>query len=135
MEHTRADLLHAAVEGIALNLCIILDIFRREQSIGPLHLIGGLAQSDSICRVLADVFGIDVVRMNHLEEATSMGAAVCGGVGVGALADFSTVHRFIQPEQTLVFSPETHGRYAPVKALFEQAYEAMLPLYPKLAAL
>ncbi|NLI21568.1 MAG: xylulokinase [Clostridiales bacterium] len=135
MEHTRADLLHAAVEGIALNLCVILDIFRREQSVGPLHLIGGLAQSDSICRVLADVFGIDVVRMNHLEEATSMGAAVCGGVGVGALSDFSCVHRFIQPEQTLPFDPETHGRYAPVKALFEQAYEAMLPLYPKLAAL
>jgi len=135
MEHTRADMLHAAVEGIALNLCIILDIFRREQSIGPLHLIGGLAQSDSICRVLADVFGIDVVRMNHLEEATSMGAAVCGGVGVGALAGFDSVHRFIQPEQTVPFAAETHDRYTAVKAVFEQAYEALLPLFPKLAAL
>ena len=32
-------------------------------------------------QVMADVFDIDVVIPNVLEEATSMGAAVAGGVG------------------------------------------------------
>lgn len=135
MEHSRADLMHAAVEGIALNLCIIMDIFRRHYEIPTLHLIGGLAQSDSICQMLADIFGMDVVRMNHLEEATSTGAAVCGGVGVGALKDFTCVRDFIRPEQTITFRAEMNTRYEAVKDVFEHAYEALMPLYPKLATL
>ena len=81
MEHTRSDLVHAALEGVLMNLSIILECFRKQQSIDSLRLIGGLAQSDEICRMLANIFGVQAVLMDKLEEATSMGAAVCGGVG------------------------------------------------------
>lgn len=135
MEHSRSDLVHAALEGVLMNLSIILECFRKQQPIDSLRLIGGLAQSDEICKMLADIFGVRAVLMDKLEEATSMGAAVCGGVGVGVLPDFTSVHRFIHPDKSFGANMEKHAAYAPVKALFESCYQAMLPLYQKIAEL
>ena len=135
MEHSRSDLVHAALEGVLMNLSIILECFRKQQPIDSLRLIGGLAQSDEICKMLADIFGVRAVLMDKLEEATSMGAAVCGGVGVGVLPDFTSVHRFIHPDKSFDANMEKHAAYAPVKALFESCYQAMLPPYQKIAEL
>lgn len=135
MEHTRSDLVHAALEGVLMNLSIILECFRIQQPIDSLRLIGGLAQSDEICRMLADIFGVRTVLMDKLEEATSMGAAVCGGIGVGVLPDFSTVHRFIHPDKSFAPDPKKKAAYVPVKALFEQCYQAMQPLYEAISRL
>ncbi len=135
MEHSRGDLVHSALEGVLMNLSIILECFRREQSIDSLRLIGGLAQSDEICKMLADIFGVRAVLMDKLEEATSTGAAVCGGVGVGVLPDFSAVTRFIHPDRSFEYDPVRHADYEPVKALFEDCYAAMIPLYERLSTL
>lgn len=132
MEHTRADLVHAALEGILMNLSIILEVFRAEQPIDQLRLIGGMAQSDAICQMLADIFGVEAVLMDKLEEATSMGAAVCGGVGVGVLPGFDAVHRFIHPSRSFICNPEVYRAYRPIKALFERIYMALEPIFPEL---
>lgn len=44
MEHTRGDMLRATIEGILMNLCIILDVFRKDMDITELNVIGGLAK-------------------------------------------------------------------------------------------
>ena len=89
MEHTQADLLRATMEGILFNLKLILNVFQKHLPVQELNLIGGLAQGEIQRRMMADIFGIDICKQNHLEQATSMGAAVTAGVGVGALKDFS----------------------------------------------
>lgn len=132
MEHSRADLVHAALEGVLMNLSLILDALRGLRPVQQLRLIGGLAQSDAICQMLADIFGVEAVLMDKLEEATSTGAAVCAGVGVGLLEDFSAVHRFIHPSRHFNCREDVHAAYAPVKALFEEAYESTRALCEKL---
>jgi xylulokinase len=45
MEHTKADLLRATVEGVLMNLDIILNIFRQEADITSVNIIGGLRRA------------------------------------------------------------------------------------------
>jgi len=57
-------------------------------------VIGGGAKGALLRQILADVFGRPVLRPRLLDEATSLGAAVAAGVGVGLFRDFSTVSQF-----------------------------------------
>ncbi|PKM73587.1 MAG: xylulokinase [Firmicutes bacterium HGW-Firmicutes-16] len=133
MEHTRGDMLRACVEGVMMNLCIILDVFRKELDITDINVIGGLANGEVILHVLADVYGVRAKRLNWLDEATSMGAAVAAGVGVGVLEDFTAIDRFIRVDETVQSDVGNHKKYAELKGLFDESYYALLDTYKHLA--
>lgn len=133
MEHTRGDMLRATVEGILMNLCIILDVFRKKVDIQELNVIGGLAKGDAIRHILADIYGVQVKRLNWLDEATSMGAAVCAGVGAGVLPDFTAIDRFIKVDDVIEPNMEHHGKYGELKQYFDECYEGLLKTYENLA--
>ena len=135
MEHTRGDMIRATAEGILINLCIILDVFRKEVDITELNVIGGLAKGEPIRHALADIYGVRAKRLNYLDEATSMGAAVAAGVGVGLLPDFTAIDRFIRVDDVIEPDAVNHGKYEAVKAAFEESYRALLPVYERLAEL
>ena len=96
----REDLLRAALEGVALNLGYIVNIFRRHVPIEAVTVIGGGARSGVWRQILADVFGCPVHCPTVLEEATSMGAAVIGGVAAGVFPSFDVIHRFVDLQHT-----------------------------------
>jgi xylulokinase len=131
LEHTRADVLRAVMEGITLNLSIILDIFRAKVPIGEVTVIGGGAKGEVWRRIMADVYQADIVRPNYLEEATSIGAAVIGGVGCGIFKDFGVVDRFIEIVDRTRPDPATAAVYARAKALLNDSYAALEPLFPR----
>ncbi len=133
MEHTRGDLLRAGVEGILMNLCIILDVFRKDMEIKELNIIGGLAKGEPVRHALADIFGVRARRLNWLDEATSMGAAVCAGVGTGVLEDFTAIDRFVKVDNVVEPNMENHRRYRELKACFDECYESLLKTYDRLA--
>lgn len=133
MEHTRGDMLRATVEGILMNLCIILDVFRGDLDIRELNVIGGLAKGDPIRHALADIYGVRAKRLNWLDEATSMGAAVCAGVGAGVLEDFTAIDRFIKVDDVIEPDMENHRKYAQLKQYFDECYTALLKTYDNLA--
>ncbi len=132
MEHQKGDFMRSGVEGVLMNLCIILDIFRAQMPITSINVIGGLSQSEEICKILADIYGIDAHRLNHLEEATSIGAAVAAGVGAGVLPDFTAVDRFIHIDQTTPCDLIRHQQYDHLKTVFDQSYYALLDVYDAL---
>lgn len=133
MEHTRGDMLRATVEGILMNLCIILDVFRGDMEIRELNVIGGLAKGEPIRRMLADIYGVRAKRLNWLDEATSMGAAVCAGVGAGVLEDFTAIDRFISVDDVVEPDMDNHRRYAELKNCFDECYTDLLRTYDSLA--
>lgn len=135
MEHTQGDLLRATLEGILFNLKLILDVLRQSLPISRINLIGGLAQSPVLRRMMADIFGVEVCKLSRLEQATSMGAAVTAGVGVGELPDFSAIHRFIHMDETLCPNLRQHQRYQQILPLFDQAYHQLEPVFHALGQL
>ena len=66
---------------------------------------------------------------NILEEATSMGAAVTGGVGAGIFKDFTAIDSMLEINKVLTPDPAAVAAYEPVKETFEVCYEALLPVY------
>jgi xylulokinase len=131
LEHTRADVLRAVMEGVTLNLSIILDIFRERIPIREITVIGGGAKGDVWRRIMADVYQADILRPNYLEEATSMGAAIIGGVGCGVFKDFDVAGRFITITDRTRPDPGLQTVYQAAKDLLNDSYDALAPLFPR----
>ena len=134
MENERCDLFRAVLEGVTLNLNIILDVLRQSEPIDELLLIGGGAKGAVWRQILADVYGIRIRIPKLLDEATSMGAAVTGGVGVGIFKDFTAIDDILEIQAVVEPDADSHRAYAAVKERFEACYSAMRPLYAYLAA-
>ncbi|MDQ7841946.1 MAG: xylulokinase [bacterium] len=134
MTHTRAHMTRAVLEGVAFNLRIILDAFRRQGAgIEQMRLIGGGARGRLWRQIIADVYGLPVLRPRYLEEATSLGAAVAGGIGVGLIKDFSVAEQLVEIVEVQSPDPAAGRRYAELYPVFCDAYTALVPIFERLA--
>ena len=129
MESRRCDMIRAVLEGVTMNLNVILECLRSNLPIREMLVIGGGAKGDVWCQIMADIYEATVHTPVLLEEATSMGAAVTGGVGVGLYRDFDVIDDMIRIEHTYTPDEKRAAQYGAVKEAFEKAYEALLPYY------
>lgn len=136
IRHQHADLLRAVLEGITFNLRVILEAFLRQgAAIQGLRVIGGGARSAVWNQIMADIFGVPVLRLTLLEEATSMGAAIAGGVGVGLWKDFSQVDAMIGVASEARPDEGVRPLYDELYGLFNEAYQSLdgASIFSKLA--
>jgi xylulokinase len=131
----RADLLRAVLEGITMNLAIIVDIFRQHVPIEAITVIGGGAKGAVWRQMMADMYDCRIEKLNYLEEATSMGAAVIGGVAAGVYPDFDVIHRFIRTDEVVEPNSANQAVYRKMMPIFEKCYHALVEVYEDLAAL
>jgi len=136
MPHGRAELSRAVLEGVAFNLRLILDALRTQGvQVDAMRLIGGGAQSSVWRQILADVYGLPILLPNLTAEATALGAAIAGGVGVGLFPDFTIARSLIPVEEAERPDPAHRQRYDTLYALFQRTYTALEPIFEQLAAL
>jgi xylulokinase len=136
MQHSRADIIRATMEGISFNLRVILEAFLEQGAqIKEMRLIGGGARSHIWRQVLADIYGIPIVRPHLLEDATSLGAAIAGGVGVGIFPDFEIATRLTPIIDTAFPNREVKDRYDQLYKIFNDCYQALEPLYEAIGSL
>jgi len=134
LEHSREDIFRAFLEGVALNTRWMLEPFSRflgQQGGGPITAVGGGAQSDVWCQIIADVSGHPIRQLVNPIQANAIGAAFLASVGIGEL-------RFGDLEAL------RHSRriYEPTKALrnlygekfesFKEVRTRLAPLYQRL---
>jgi xylulokinase len=90
--HSRADLIRSAMEGVAMGLRVALDELR---TLAPLShempMVGGGSRSELWCRILADIYGLDVVKTSVDQHAAALGAAAVAAVGRGLWGDFDRI--------------------------------------------
>lgn len=135
MAHGRAEMARAVLEGVALNLRIILDAFRQQGApIKALRLIGGGARSAVWRQILADALNLPLLRAHLSVEATSLGAAVAGGVGVGLFRGYDVVNELVTVQPGEEPDPQSSRRYEDLYPLFVDAYRSLAPLYDRIAA-
>jgi xylulokinase len=116
------------------NLRIILDAFRQQgASIPTLRLIGGGARSGLWRQIAADILGVPILRPELLVEATSLGAAIAGGVGVGMWSNYAEAGRLIavgpgeQPDRPI------QSEYDRLFPIFEELYADLVPTFERIA--
>ncbi|MDD2971361.1 MAG: xylulokinase [Lachnospiraceae bacterium] len=130
---TKGELSRAVLEGVGFNLKVILDILEEKTNIEQLTLIGGGAKGKVWAQILADIWQKPLVLPRFQEEATSMGAAVCAGVGIGIYRNFQSVSLFNQGSSTIKPRTEYADQYHSLYEIFNHAYEQMVPIYHELA--
>lgn len=130
MENSRADICRSVLEGVILNLNVILSIFKENEKINDITVIGGGGKGNVWLRIMADIYNMSIRKPNFLEEATSIGAAVTAGIGVGVLSGFDTFNRFIKIVDTIDPIKENHEKYEHAIKLFEVCYKALEPIFP-----
>lgn len=133
LNHNRGDMLRAVMEGVGYNLDIILKTFKSSgNNIDELVLIGGGARNKIWQQILCDIFEVPVLVPNYLEEATSMGAAITAGVGVGAFKNFDVVDKFIKIAEENKPNAEVQANYNFMKQAFDEAYYSLTKIFDKL---
>lgn len=127
LEHTRADMLRAVYEGLALSIrdgyaCIPAEI-------DEIRLTGGTARSDFFCQMVADVTGKRVLRPQG-REFGARGAALLASVGIGAYASISAAV-VATPLQAHVFTPvaDRMAAYDVVYTRYTRLREALLTVW------
>lgn len=119
LDHTRASLARAFMEGVALELRNAIEEMRRlGVSITKLTLTGGASRSPLWNQIQADVQGVPVITLKTADP-TALGAAVCAGVSVGVFPDMlagvtamSHLDRQYEPDRA------HHDRYSEALAVY-----------------
>lgn len=132
-ENTRGDILRSVLEGVTMNLSIILDVLRTQVDIHEILVLGGGAKGSVWRQIMSDIYNARIMVPSLLEEAGSMGAAVTGGVGVGLFKDFHAIDRFLEINSVHEPDPNAVAAYAPVKELFDECYFALQDVYKKMS--
>lgn len=130
-KHRKSDYLRAVLEGVAYNMNVILRTYRKTYHVEEMVLTGGGARGDEFVQILANVLQADLHRLDKVETATSIAAAVMAGVGVGVFEGFEEIKRFVQVEDVIKVQEEQTALYDKQKELFDLAYECMVPFYQK----
>jgi len=100
-----------------------------------MRLIGGGARSPVWRQMLADVYNLPILRLSLDAEATALGAAIAGGIGVGIFPDFDVVRDIIPVTTAEQPDPARHAQYEVLCEVFQQTYAALEPIYERLATL
>ncbi|MGQ9734240.1 MAG: xylulokinase [Candidatus Bipolaricaulia bacterium] len=134
--HTKKDMLRAILEGVCFNLRIIIEAFEEQgASIEAIRIIGGGAKGWIWRKIMADIYGKPILLTAFPLEATSLGAAIAGGIGVGFFKDFSVADRLVKIVARQEPEVEKVTRYAELFQIFKEAYERLLFIFEQLSAL
>jgi len=112
-----------------------VNIFRNYVPIDSMIVIGGGAKSKVWRQMMADIYNLKILKPKYLEEATSMGAAVIGGIGVGEFESFDAISKFIKIESEHEPNPDNKVIYEKTYQVFLHSYDALVDIYEELAKL
>ena len=123
IRHGRADFVRAVMEGVVYSLYEKYLIFV-ENGLQPERIVlaGGGARSRLWMQIVADVFGLPVVRVG-VDEQSAYGAALLAGVGIGLLdvpqgaQDWANFDAQVDPNL------DAHTRYQQLLIVFREIYQ------------
>lgn len=136
LQHRRAHIARATLEGIALGLTDCLDLVRGLGVAVPrARIAGGGARSPLWRQIIAACFDLPLERM-ALDEGPAFGAAVLAAVGAGAFADVpaacAAMVRVEAPPE--LPDPALAAVYRDWHRVFTASYQFLKPVFPRLLA-
>ena len=122
LKHGRPELIRAAMEGVALNLRLRLDLLRKYTSLeDEILFVGGGAKSRFYLGIFADVFNTRILKTNIDQDAGALGAAALAAVGSGLWPDFSRIDEIHQIAERVEPDAENNRLYEKLLPVFDLA--------------
>lgn len=133
--HERSDMIRSVYEGVAYALRSVLDVFREnEADIRDMILIGGGAKSKLWNEMLCSIFNIPLKVHSSPGVATSLGAAIASGVGVGIFKDYESAINTLYSREYAPIESE-HKEYDKHYEIYKSIYPGLKPVYNEIAKL
>jgi xylulokinase len=136
MPDGRAEMARAVLEGVGLNLRIILETLQSKRvQVEEMRLIGGGSKSAVWRQILANIYELPITVLDLPYAATALGAAIAGGVGVGIYPDYSVAQKLAPATEYTQPQPQTYPLYRELYGLFQESYYALEGIYNRLGSL
>ena len=129
--HTRAHFYRAIIEGIGFELFNGLKTMEKRsgKTVKELYVAGGGSRSDAVCQIMADIFGLPVMR-TQTYEACSIGASMPAFIHLGVFSGYDeAISRMVRVRDSFKPDDENHAVYM---SLYEQAYSRIYPSLKKI---
>lgn len=109
---------------------------RSGQKIRELYVAGGGSQSDEICQITADMFGLPVKRV-QTHEASGLGASLAGFVACKEFKSYEeAIKAMVHDKETFLPNMKDHYKYHELYSeVYSKIYRRLLPLYKKIKIL
>jgi xylulokinase len=130
---THADLARAVLEGVALNLRWLLEAADHftGRRLGPVRIIGGGAQSDLWCQVVADITDRSIERAEEPLLAGLRGVALSAGMALGELSP-AQVRERVPVDRTFHPDPARREVHDRMFAEFPRLYRKQRAMFGRL---
>jgi xylulokinase len=90
--HTRADIIRATMEGVAMEMRVALDELRRKIKVSDeMVVVGGGSRSRLWRQIYADLYKMRILKTNIDQQAAALGAAALAAVGSGLWKDYEII--------------------------------------------
>jgi xylulokinase len=130
---TRAHLARAVLEGVAYNIRWLLEGAEHVtgRASGPLRVVGGGAQSDLWCQVIADVCDRPLERVAEPMVCGLRGVAIATGLALGSVTRDEVVS-LVPTDRTFTPDPGSRQTYQSLFAEFARLYKAERHMFHRL---
>jgi xylulokinase len=135
LNNTRADIIRAFLEGIALNTRWLMEPVESflGREVDCIHLVGGGGSSTVWCQIFADALGVPVKQVKDPIQANARGAAFIAAAGLGEIR-LEDVGKLVEIKKTYEPRPEHRKLYDDRFETFVEIYRQMKGVYKKLNA-
>jgi len=124
LKHSKPELIRAAMEGIAMNLRLRLDLLRKYTNLeDEILFVGGGAKSRFYLGIFADVFNMRILKTNVDQDAGALGAASIAAVGCGLWDSFDKIDAIHKTVEFVEPNSENNCKYEKLLPVFNLAAE------------
>jgi len=130
--HTREHIYRAIIEGINFALMDGLYTMQRRGKINiqKLFIAGGGSQSDEICKITANMFGLPAYRIQTY-EASGLGSSIVAFAAKGVYKDaYEAAANMVRIKDEFLPDQKEHEKYKFIfDKVFSEIFGKLLPLY------
>jgi len=130
---TQNHMIRSVMEGVASNTRWSLKYVEKftKKRLSPITIIGGGAESDVWCQILADTLDREIRRAKDPRQANARGAAFIASVGLGLLS-FEDIPKLMEYDRTFLPNPANRDIYDRLYEVFVRIYKANKKIYARL---
>ena len=123
LNHSRAHIIRAVFEGIAMNARWALETMENLFGhVDELNYVGGGALSDTWCQIMADVTNRTIHQVTDPQQAAGKGVALLASISLGYIKSFEEIGKYIEIKAS--YTPNSANR-----AIYDKHFKAFKMLY------
>ncbi len=125
LEHTRANIARAVLEGVAYCIADVWQVLSVEQKLRlPAHLTGGITRAPVWTQIMADVLGVPLT-VNEAADASAIGVAMIGLHALDVVESMQALVDKVRPKRQVEPDLRNHAFYRNQHQQFQELYQKL----------